>query len=101
MKLTWWQWLLVPPYIAICLALTPFYLPVWLALALMPLHAWLLRRNRTALWEFPFDRLNFWAWAVSTRLVYLVLKQLFFYTNVLSWCLSKDGLWRQLNRKGG
>jgi hypothetical protein len=86
---TWWGWLLVPPYIAICLAIVPLYLPGFLALGLALLYRWLDERSRAAVLEQPVDRLKLFAWWAPAVLLYALLAPLRWYGKQLTWVCSK------------
>ena len=91
---TWRWWFLmgigIGPYIGVCLAFTPIYLPGFLALALNIPYKWLHGRCKDALWERPFRPAAFRTWQVLTLLVYLLLMPLCWYTNGLTYVLSKS-----------
>ena len=93
---TWWGWLLLSHHFVVI----PLYLPGFLALALVFPYSWLHGKSRAALWERPFNQLNFWAWNVPVLLLYLLLIPLAWYSNSLTWALSKLRFQRQPDPKG-
>ena len=86
---TWWGWLIIPLYLAVCLLFLPLYLPAYLGLALSVPYQWLYEKCRAALWEQPLDRLKLLAWSVPATLLYLPMTPLYWYANKLTWVFSK------------
>ena len=91
----WWMWLLLPPYFSLWLALTPLFLPGFLALALAFPYRWLHGNYSKTRQQYPIDGLKRLAWELPTMMLYLLLTPLVWYSNRLSWAVSKLPFQRQ------
>jgi hypothetical protein len=99
----WWSWPLVVLYMAVrlpFLSLYLVYLPCLLMIGLTFPYEWLQERYRAAMWEQPVDRWKLFAWYVLTFLLYLLLRPLCWYTNGLTWVVSRLSFQHQPDPKG-